>query len=106
DSSTNTNFTTTQVSQIGSRVSSPVMNRRCSDARWGAGGAGGAGVMARIVAPAPCAGRGGGAGGPDAIRWWRGPPPDSGVRGRAPVRLAPDVDLLVHPGHDLAVGVD
>src|SRR5690606_31892264 len=32
DSSTNTNLTTTQVSQIGSRVSSPVRNSRCS--RW------------------------------------------------------------------------
>src|SRR5690606_37258799 len=55
ESRTKTNFTTTQVSHSGSRVSSPVMNRRCNDARCGAGVAG---VMARIVAPALGSGRG------------------------------------------------
>ena len=48
DSSTNTNLTTTQVSQIGSRVSRPVRNRRCSEARGCAWGSWGAGDMARL----------------------------------------------------------
>ena len=48
DSSTNTNLITTQVSQIGSRVSRPVRNRRCSEARGWACGSWGAGDMAQL----------------------------------------------------------
>ncbi|MNT42430.1 hypothetical protein D3C72_1788490 [compost metagenome] len=39
DSSTNTNLTTTQVSQIGNRVSRPVRNRRCREGRGTRAGA-------------------------------------------------------------------
>ena len=36
DSSENTNFTTTQVSQTGSKVSRPVRKTRCTEGRCGA----------------------------------------------------------------------